>query len=585
VLPLLTPLAVDGEHPFPFISGQGINLAITGQGERGTWFVRLKVPSNRPRCLRVPETDGFVPLEQVIAANLDLLLPGEQTTGAYLFRITRAAEGNAEMEDEPADDDALMPGAIVRQVSRDLKARRFAGVVRLKVSADMPVSLRNWLAEQVKVSAEDVYPTDTLLGLHDLLSLRVAGHEDLLAPPYEPVTHPRLRALDAETPGAIFEEIGRGDILLHHPYTSFDTSVLRFIAAAAQDPAVLAIKLTIYRTNAESPIMLALTEAARNGKQVAVLVEITARFDEAPNIAWGQQLEKEGVHVAYGVEKLKTHVKLALVVREERDRLCSYVHIGTGNYHSGTARIYEDFGLLTCDAEIARDVASLFNQLTGALPMQRYRKLIVAPHGMRTRFTELIRREAEHARDGRPARIRAKMNQLQDPDIIRELYAAGLAGVRIELNVRGLCCLRPGVPGLSENIQVYSVVGRFLEHGRIYEFTNGGRSEYFLGSADWMRRNLDRRVESIAPVTDPEIGAELGRILDVYERDNASRWDCGPDGVYVRRRPGAGQTVWASQDVFMDMARQAARAVPPEVEGPAGRRAEGRVRVRRKARS
>ena len=572
VLPLLTPLAVDAEHPFPFISGQGLNLAITGRDERETreWFVRLKVPTNRPRWLRVPGSDGFVPLEQVIAANLDLLLPGEQPTGAYLFRLTRGAEGDAEAVVEPTDEDALMPGVIVRQVSRDLKARRFAGVVRLKVGADMPATLRNWLAEQMQVPSEDVYPTDTFLGLNDLLALRVAGHEDLLAPAHEPVTHPRLRALDTDDRGAIFEEIAHGDILLHHPYTSFDTSVLRFISSAAQDPGVLAIKLTIYRTSADSPIMKALTDAARNGKQVAVLVEITARFDEAPNIAWGKLLEKEGVHVAYGVEKLKTHVKLALVIREERGRIRSYVHVGTGNYHTVTARIYEDLGILTCDPEISRDVASLFNQLTGALPMQGSQKLIVAPHGMRARFTDLIRREADHAKAGKPARIRAKMNQLQDPDIIRELYKASRAGVRIDLNVRGLCCLRPELPGLSENIRVFSVVGRFLEHGRIYEFANGGRPDYFIGSADWMKRNLDRRVESISPVTDDGIKTELGRILDVYEQDNASRWDCGPDGVYQRRRPKDGESKRASQEVFMEMARKDATGPPAmkKVRGP-----------------
>lgn len=574
VFPLLTPLAVDAEHPFPFISGQGLNLAITRQDERGTreWFVRLKVPTNRPRWLRVPESDGFVPLEQTIAANLDLVLPGEQVTGSYLFSLTRGAEGDAETVAEPTEDDALLPGAFVRQVSRDVKARRFAGVVRLKVGADMPVALRNWLAEQMQVSPEDVYATDTFLGLSDLLALRATGHEDLLAPAHEPVTHPRLRTLDADDPSAIFEEIARGDILLHHPYISFDTSVLRFISSAAQDPGVLAIKLTIYRTSSDSPIMKALMEAARNGKQVAVLVEITARFDEAPNIAWGKLLEEEGVHVAYGVEKLKTHVKLALVVREERGTFRSYLHVGTGNYHTGTARIYEDLGLLTCDPEISRDVTSLFNQLTGALPLQTAQKLIVAPHGMRARFTELIRREADHARAGSPARIRAKMNQLQDPDIIRELYAASRAGVRIDLNVRGLCCLRPAVPGLSENIRVFSVVGRFLEHGRVYEFANNGQPEYFLGSADWMRRNLDRRVESLSPITDAGIKTELGHVLDVYEQDNASRWDCGSDGVYERRRPAKGEPRRASQELFMELARREAFSPPRTRTGRTARK-------------
>jgi polyphosphate kinase len=564
VLPLLTPLAVDAEHPFPFISGQGLNLAILardGKGKRAR-FLRLKVPTNRPRWLSVPLSDGFVPLEQVIAANLDLLFPGGNDLQSHLFRVTRGAEGEAEALDEAGDDDALMPGGIVRQVSRDLKARRFAGVVRLKVSAAMPATLCNWLAEQMQVSAEDIYPTDTYLGLNDLLALRVAGREDLLAPVHEPVTHPRLLAPDAGEPSDIFQEIERGDILLHHPYHSFDTSVLRFLQTAARDPIVLAIKLTIYRTSRDSPIIKALAEAARNGKQVAVLVEITARFDEAPNIAWGELLEQEGVHVAYGVRKLKTHVKLALVIREEQGRFRNYVHVGTGNYHTGTARMYEDVGLLTCDPEISQDVAALFNQLSGALPLRGHGKLIVAPHSMRTRFTELIRREAENARIGRRGRIRAKLNQLQDPEIIRELYKAGQVGVAIDLNVRGLSCLRPGVPGLSENIRIFSVVGRFLEHGRIYEFYNDGRPEYFLGSADWMKRNLDRRVESITPVTDPATRAELGRILDVYEQDNVSRWDCLPDGTYQRRRPEAGEPRRGSQEVFAELARRGVTTVP-----------------------
>ena len=294
-----------------------------------------------------------------------------------------------------------------------------------------------------------------------------------------------------------------------------------------------------------------------------MVVEITARFDEAPNIAWGQVLEREGVHVAYGVEKLKTHVKLALVVRDEEGGPRSYVHVGTGNYHTGTARIYEDLGMLSADPVICRDVAMLFNQLTGALHVPSFEKLIVAPSEMRARFTELIRREADHARAGREARIRAKMNQLQDPDIIRELYKAGMAGVRVVLNVRGLCCLRPGVPGLSENIRVFSTVGRFLEHGRIYEFRNGGDWEYYLGSADWMKRNLDRRVESIAPVQDPRLKEELSRILDVYEQDNCSRWDCAPDGTYTRCRPGPEERRVCAQEMFAEMARTQLGAMAP----------------------
>jgi polyphosphate kinase len=338
--------------------------------------------------------------------------------------------------------------------------------------------------------------------------------------------------------------------------------VCRFLTEAAEDPKVLAIKITIYRTSRDSPIIRALAEAARQGKQVAVLVEITARFDEAPNIAWGQYLEREGVHVSYGVEKLKTHVKLALVVREEAGgKLRQYVHVGTGNYHTGTARMYEDIGLLTADPALARDVAMLFNQLTGALRPKAYKKLIVAPQDMRTRFVELIRREAEHARAGRPCGIRAKMNQLQDQELIRELYEAGRAGVPVTLHVRGLCCLRPQTPGLSENIRVFSVVGRFLEHARIYEFRNGGDIQCFIGSADWMKRNLDRRVESVAPVEGKGPRRELSAILDVYEADNYSAWECNADGSYTRLRPLPGQARRSSQDVFLE--RSAIEQLPP----------------------
>jgi polyphosphate kinase len=317
----------------------------------------------------------------------------------------------------------------------------------------------------------------------------------------------------------------------------------------------LAIKLTIYRTSSDSPIVRALLEAARRGKQVAVLLEITARFDEAPNIAWGRVLENEGVHVAYGVEKLKTHVKLALVVREEHDGIRRYVHVGTGNYHTGTARIYEDLGMLVCDEALASEVAAVFNELTTATPYEGYEKLLVAPRYMRQRFLDMITREIEHARAGRPCGIRARMNQLQDPAMIRALYEASRAGVPISLNVRGLCCLRPGVPGQSETIRVFSVMGRFLEHGRVYRFENGGEPAYYLGSADWMKRNLDRRVETIARIEDPRLCTELEEILDVYDADNQSAWDLQPDGTYRRRSPADDEPARPSQQVFIDRAR------------------------------
>lgn len=569
MLPILTPLAVDKEHPFPFISGLGLNLAVVAPGdeeERGR-FVRIKVPDNRPRLVPL-DGEGWVPLEQVIAANLDLALPGPAPAATFLFRVTRGASGEPDASEELRDDDLREPGSIIRQVAAELKARRFAGVVRLQVQPDMPADLADWLASQLGISGQDVYRSEDLPGLRDLLRLNVAGHDDLKYDAHTPVVHPRLRGLAKAAPEAIFAEIARGDILLHHPYDDFDSSVLRFIESAAVDPKVLAIKLTIYRTSSDSPIVRALATAARSGKQVAVLVEITARFDEAPNIAWGQYLEKEGVHVAYGVEELKTHVKLALVVREEEGRLRQYAHVGTGNYHTGTARIYEDLGLLTSDPDLCADAATVFNELTGGRPYGRHRTMLVAPLYLRERFIELIKREAGHAAAGRPCGVYGKMNQLQDAEIIRELYRASAAGVPITLNVRGLCCLRPGVPGLSETIRVYSVIGRFLEHSRLYRFVNGGSPEYFVGSADWMKRNLDNRVESVVPVSDVEVRRQLDRIIEVYEADNCSAWDGHADGTYRLRVPAAGEARRAAQDVFIHAARRAeeraAEAVPED---------------------
>jgi polyphosphate kinase len=368
----------------------------------------------------------------------------------------------------------LAPGGIIGMVSAELTARKFAGIVRVETSGDMPEERQSWLAENLAVSPTDIIPTDSPLALTDLVKFQPEDCEHLRDPEHRPVDHPRLHRLKVQDTGAIFEEIRKGDILLHHPYQDFDTSVLRFIESAARDPHVLAIKLTIYRTSERSPIMQALIEAARRGKQVVVLVEITARFDEAPNIAWGEQLEKAGAHVEYGMERLKTHVKLGLVVREEADGLRQYVHVSTGNYHSVTARLYEDLGIFSCDPALAASVSMVFNELTGAIPLEDYGPLLVAPHNMRERFTELIRREVDHQRAGRPSGIRVKVNQLQDAEITRELYEASRAGVPITLCVRGLCCLRAGVPGLSPTIRVFSIVGRFFEHSRIYRFENGG---------------------------------------------------------------------------------------------------------------
>jgi polyphosphate kinase len=560
VEPILTPLAADAAHPFPFISNLGLNLAVlvTEPGRQSHRFVRIKVPAGRPRWVPLPDQAGWVPLEQVIADNLGVLFPRASELSCHFFRVTRGAKDDPWADQAADGGDGLSPGAIIDMVTAELTARKYAGVVRLEVSAGMPEGLREWLAAQLGVGSADVIATPGLLSLGDLMDLPLPGHADQRDPPHEPVTHPRLRNLDPADPSAVFGEIRRGDILVHLPYHSFDTSILRFLQSAAMDPAVLAIKLTIYRTGRRAPIVQALKEAASRGKEVAVLVEITARFDEAPNISWGKELEQAGAHVAYGVERVKTHVKLALVVREEPDGIRRYVHVGTGNYHEGTARLYEDLGLLSADPELAAHAAAVFNELTAGIPAPTPGKLLVAPHDLRERFIALIRREAGHARAGRPCGIRAKMNQLQDTQMIRELYRASLAGVPIVLNVRGLCCLRAGVPGLSPTIQVYSTLGRFLEHSRIYRFENGGAPEFFIGSADLMTRNLSRRMETVAPVCDPVIQAELETILRIYEEDNCSAWDMQPDGRYVRRRPAAGEARRAAQQVFIE--RSASRA-------------------------
>jgi polyphosphate kinase len=575
VEPILTPLAVDVGHPFPFISNLGINIAlqIKKTDSKKPHFIRIKVPPNRPRWVEVPG-GGYVPIEQIIGNNLDLMFSTSSPIEYFQFRVTRGAKDNP-WDRIPIDEEEpdLLPGSIIGMVTTELRARKFAGVVRLQVGENMPKKMRDWLTEQLDAHCEDVMVWNGLMNLTDLVGYQPEGYVELRDPVHRPVTHPRLKLLDARNYNAIFDEIRRRDLLIHLPYHDFDTSVLRFLQSAAKDPKVLAIKICIYRTSSQSPVMQALIDAARRGKQVAVFDEITARFDEAPNIAWGEVLQKVGVHVVYGMKRLKTHVKLCLVVREESNGVRRYVHVGTGNYHAGTARLYEDLGILSCDPELTVSVAALFNELTGSVSVPDYGYLLVAPHNLRQRFTDLIRREAENCIAGRPSGIRAKMNQLQDPEIIQELYAAGQAGVSICLNVRGMCCLRAGVPGLSENIQVFSVLGRFLEHARIYRFENSGHPEFYIGSADWMRRNLDSRMEAIMPVMDKRIKEELEHILDVYERDNVTAWDMRSDDSYLLRSPAAKEEPRPSQEWFI---REAAER-DAEIKQLPGEETEGRA--------
>jgi len=491
------------------------------------------VPKILPRWVPLPDTHRFLPLEQLVGAHLESLFPGVEILGWYCFRITRNTD--LDIDADEADD-------LLHLIQEEVRNRRFAEVVRLEVEPATPESLRQLLLEElnadqvsdgVLLTAEDVYEVSGILDASDLASLAGLDLPDLKDPPHLPVVPARLAA-----GRNLFEVIREGDLLLHHPYESFTASVERFIQTATEDPDVLAIKITLYRTGTEANIPRLLAQAAERGKQVAVLIELQARFDEESNIAWARRFEDAGVHVSYGVGGLKTHTKVILVVRREGEAMRRYVHVGTGNYNPRTARLYTDFGLLTCDPELGADLSDLFNVLTGFAAPTVYRRLIVAPGGMRDRLAEMIRREAEHARAGRPARILAKMNALVDPDIIHALYLASQAGVQVDLIVRGICCLRPGLPGISDRIRVVSVIGRFLEHSRAWYFRNDGREEAYIGSADWMPRNLDRRIEAAAPVLQPQHRLELLAVLELMWGDNRQAWDLQPDGTYLQRDPG-----------------------------------------------
>ncbi len=538
VYPVLTPLAVDPGHPFPFISNLSLSLAVQLRhaARDSLHFARIKIPTLQGRWLPVPESEHpfhFVPAEQVVQHNVAALFPGMEVVGVHPFRITRSADVDRD-DDEVAD--------LLAVIAEELRERRFAPVVRLEVNRSMPDQVRQLLVRELELSSQDVYEAEGLLAAADCADLADLDLPALRFPPWEPVVpEPFLYEGETEEEQNIFSIIRRGDVLVHHPYDSFSATVQRLLDEAADDPDVLAIKQTLYRTGDQSQIVGALMRAAEKGKQVAALVEVTARFDEAKNMQWAEILEDAGVHVAYGLVGLKTHTKVTLVVRYEEGRPRTYCHVGTGNYHARTARLYSDLGLLTCDPEVGFDLVNLFHFLTGYAPDQQYSRLLVAPRDMRRAFEDLIHREVERQRVHGDGRIVAKLNALDDVEIIQELYRASQEGVQIDLIVRGHSRLRPGLPGFSETIRVTSIVGRFLEHDRVYWFENGGDPEVLIGSADWRHRNLTDRVEALVPVSDPALRERIHGMLECALRDNRLAWELGPDGRYVQRRPAPGE--------------------------------------------
>jgi polyphosphate kinase len=534
IFPVLTPLAVDPGHPFPYISNLSLNLAVIVRDpdEGARRFARVKVPSLLPRFVVLPDGERYVPLELVIAAHLDQLFPGMEIEQHHAFRVTRNTD--LTLEEEEADD-------LLAAVEIELRRRRFGRAVRLEIDAATSDEVLELLQRELDVADEDVYLHTAPLDLGGMWAVHGLDRPDLKDPPYQRVTPTRLSKGDGER-ADVFAAMRQGDLLVHHPYESFRTTVEEFVRQAAVDPQVLAIKMTLYRTSGDSPIVRALIRAADRGKQVAVIVELKARFDEGANIEWARLLETAGVHVTYGLIGLKVHSKALLVVREEADGLRRYCHVGTGNYNSRTARVYEDLGLLTCDPAIGGDLTQLFNELTGYGRNIDYQRLAVAPRLLRPALEALIEGEIDAAGEGPGGgRITMKMNSLVDEDMIEQLYRASQAGVEIDLVVRGICCLIPGVPGLSENIRVRSIVGRYLEHSRIYRFANGdgpGRPRFLIGSADLMPRNLNRRVEVLTPVVEEDLQARLDEILDVALRDDVLAWTLDAHGRWTRCPPG-----------------------------------------------
>jgi len=564
IFPMLTPLAMDPAHPFPFISNLALNLLVTLRYPGGSevYMARVKVPLSRDVSKRLIPLDGgttFVTLEDLIVANLDMLFPGMEIDSAELFRVTRNAI--VEPDAEAAND-------LLELIETELRERHFAPIVRLEVQEGTDSVHRGMLAAELGLNEElDVVEVKGMMQLRDLFEIAGLDFPDLKDAPHRPVDHPLL-ANDRRNIFHIIRE--NGPILLQHPYQPFSTSVERFLRTAADDPKVLAIKMTLYRTSAGA-ILDSLIQAARNGKQVAVLVELQARFDEAANIGWARRLEAEGIHVNYGVLGLKTHSKLIFVIRRDYSQLRRYYHIGTGNYHPGTAKLYTDLGMLGCDEDIGQDLTELFNYLTGYSPPPSYRKILAAPYTLKRGIIEKINREIEHQRRDGSGLIQMKMNALEDADITRALYRASRAGVRVDLIVRDTCRFRPGLPGLSENARVISIVGRFLEHGRIIYFRNGGDEEYYIGSADMMGRNLESRVEVHAPVESSELRQELRLILDVQFADQRSAWDMDPDGHYTQRR-SAEENAKGAQETLMGVAEKRLAA--------AGKHKEKKIRSR-----
>ena len=546
ILPILTPLAIDPAHPFPHISNLSLNLLVVIEDNGRKVMARVKVPTTIDRFVRLPDKppangerppSRLVRVEEVIAANLDELFPGKQIGASYVFQVTRNADFVIE-EDEAAD--------LLQAIEDELEGRWFGQSVRLVVADSMPEEVREWLVENLKVGDNAVYCVPEPIGLADFEDLTHLDRPDLLYPPITPRVPPEIRSARSIT-----QAVRQGDVLLYHPYDSF-APVVEFVRAAASDPSVLAIKQTLYRVGSNSPIVEALSEARDEQTQVAVLVELKARFDEEPNIVWARRLEARGVHVAYGIVGLKTHAKLCLVVRREGSGLRRYIHLGTGNYNPSTARVYTDFSYFTDDPDLVEDGSDLFNHLTGYSEQEEYKELLVAPSTMRDGILRLIEEQAEKARSGGPANIMFKANNLTDPSIIEALYEASQAGVKIDLVIRGICCLRPGLEGISDNIRVVSVVGRFLEHARALIFGTEDEEKVYLGSADLMQRNLDRRVEQLFPLRQERHRARVRRLLELQLADNVNGWELNPDGSFEKKSPKEGEEPLDSQALLLE---------------------------------